>query len=200
MGGTSGKDKKNGSPGGQAGATVPEAGTVMGHAGMRPGYVGIQHTMRQADGPKARTLPGLGDVMKDLAVRGGLAEAEKEETRQEPATVRQYNQTHRQSGSAAARQRAGEAEAARREEEQAAAEKAPKSISSRSMQIGDQGHHGPAKPKAVPDKELNLPGTSGRSIETEVDLLGGGKSGLASILEAKARADAKKRAAKSNGY
>lgn len=177
----------------------PEAGTVMGHAGMRPGYIGIQHSMRQAGGPKARTLPGLGDVMKDLAIRGGLEEASRTEEKRGDAGVRQYNQTHRQNTASAAKRRVHDAEAAQREADREEATKAPKSISSRSMQLQDKGHAGPVKQKPKADLELKEKTPTGRSIEG-VDLMGGGKSGLADILAQKAREQAKKKANSGSGY
>lgn len=172
----------------------PGAGTVTGRAGPRPGYVGLQHSMRAADGPKARTLPGLNDVMKDLAVRGGLEQAGKAEAEHDKGAVRQYNQTHRQGVAEAARRRVRDAAAAAAEEARDDTGKAPKSISSRSMQLADRGSHGPKKNKPVPDRELKLPGSSGRAIEeTAVDLMQGGKSGLSDRLEAMARAKAKRK-------
>ena len=177
----------------------PAAGTVMGQAGMRPGYIGIQHGMSAAGGPRARTLPGLNDVMKDLAVRSGQAEEKKEEAKHEDAAVRQYNQTHRQSTASAASRRVRDAEAAQREADRNEAEQAPKSISSRSMQLQDKGPKGPSKPKATPDLILKEKGKdTGRDIEG-VDLMGGGKSGLADILARKAREEAKKRESR-GGY
>lgn len=171
-------------------AARPMAGTVLGRTGGRPDYVGIQHPMRQAGGPKARTLPGLGAVMKDLAYRGGAGpEPEEEKPEAAAAGVREYNRTHRQSAGSDARRRiTGEAARMEAQEARAAAAK-PNSIGDRSMQLQDKSPRGKAPPK--PDREL--PGQAGgRSIEA-VDALGGGKGGRAGLLEAKARELAKKK-------
>lgn len=173
----------------------PEAGTVLGRTEGRPDYIGIQHPMRQADGPKARTLPGLGDVMKDLAARGGVMEPEPEEKKQETAPVQtvEYNRTHRQSSVTAARRRIKAAAEAKAADDAEAAARAPKSISSRSMQLQDKTHAGPGSTKPKADREIRTKSDTGRSIESAVDIMGGGRSGMANLLEAKAREAAAKK-------